>query len=141
MGCSNYGNLSVPEKNDNKLFDEYWTEYLLCSILTHTSDLDLEVPNEVLLKNYDFYKLCHEFFWDINSLTYYLNDEGYRSIVVVNETNFKAFLRYNPILLINWTYNFYSEDWLYIMAIKCNPEKIEEVSDKYRLHVDIIANG
>jgi hypothetical protein len=61
MSCLNYKNLAIPTENDDMLFSEYWYEFLPEVLLSYTSELDIEVPNEVLMKNYDFYKLCHEF--------------------------------------------------------------------------------
>jgi hypothetical protein len=61
MTCLNYNSLRIPEKNDDKLFSEYWHEFLPEVLFSYTIDMDIEIPNEVLLKNYDFYKLCHEF--------------------------------------------------------------------------------
>jgi hypothetical protein len=90
------------------------------------------------MKNYDFYKLCHEFNWSLDSLTFYLNDEWYRCISAVRDKDFMQYLKHNISAITTWTYNFYREGGIFILAIKCNPDKIVEIREEFKLRMDNI---
>jgi len=131
MAFLNPWNLTSQEMSEKDMTYKYWYEFLFPMVL----DLEIEVWNEVLDKNYDFYKLCENFKWNIMDLKTYIESKWYRNILIMNDINFINYLRNNLPEITSWLYNFSYKNWVYIVAIKCSPENILIKNNDFKLRI------
>lgn len=140
MAFTNPNNFVVQNLSEKDLTYKYWYEFLYPMVLS----MWLEIPNEILDKNYDFFKLCENFTLSNLDLKTYLQLKWYENILFLNETNFKLYLNKNFTEINTWMYNFAFKNWVYVVALKCNYPRniiIDDKTGKFSLGIsDIIWN-
>jgi hypothetical protein len=71
MACSNYNNLIKQDLSEKDITYKYWYEFLYPLVL----GLEIEIDNNILDKNYEFFKLSENFKGKVPELQTYLGNK------------------------------------------------------------------